>query len=140
MGINFKESLRNIDRNVKFLHHGRDNKGMDCVGLILFVYKNAGLNIDHLDTAYSESDANKPHRAPTMIARQLSKEFSNTQMECFESACDGDVLVIGNPINSHVGIVVGPYCFEMTRDKGIRKTELKDVWEFVSAVYRNSNT
>ncbi|MCK8828281.1 C40 family peptidase [Natroniella acetigena] len=41
-------------RNIPYKHNGRSLRGLDCLGLIIFFYKEFGIDLTHKDRNYSK--------------------------------------------------------------------------------------
>ena len=132
---NFKAALNRIPFSTPWTSHGRDPaKGLDCLGLVLLVYRYAGVPQDDLDVPYGKSDQNKPHRVP-LIIRQLERRFWRVPT-AFPAECeDGDILVVGQEKHNHVGIVADG-CFVEQTVRRVKVTRLSILWPEVTAVYR----
>lgn len=133
------------------MHHGRDpvaDRGLDCLGYVLCVYRRAGLSIDELDMPYGEKDQFR-FSERRKLYRQLSKRFEpqtiRVPMDPVSGCRDGDLLVVGRgkdprpsppTFPNHVAIVYRDCALEMTARK-LRIHRLNVVWPFIESVWRH---
>lgn len=84
------ESLGEIPR----LHRGRTPAGMDCAGLILWVYRAVGVDLSPLDRPYSARHA-ATSKGTEMMLEALASRFTDvtpSSLRCRDR--DGDVWVV----------------------------------------------
>ena len=119
-------------------HHGRTpEEGFDCVGLVLFLYREAGHGIDELDMPYGERDARRPQRREWITARLATRFGTLAEHVRFR---DGDVLLIGNTARQlHLGVVVNDLVFQMGADR-VRRVPLARVAPWVGMAFRLKET
>lgn len=157
----FRAALAKIPRGVKYVHHGRNPEtGLDCCGLILAVYRLAGLPIDSLDVPYGCRDVVRPHRN-RMILQQVMKEFRmlgkgdgtvSWPVTVPGDCRDGDILLIGSVGNeNHLGVVISGSLWQMAGVVGVvggqrqvvdgrlRETSLCRMWAFATSVFRHQS-
>lgn len=133
---NFRNALAAVPVSVPYLSHGRDPKtGLDCIGMVLAVYKNAGINIDDLDVPYSRRDESRPDRATLMVNR-LALGFVEIPKTTPNNCREGDVLVIGKNENNHLALFINGMVVEMTKNR-IQTFKVIRVWEHVSRIFRH---
>ncbi|MGE5609170.1 MAG: NlpC/P60 family protein [Bacillota bacterium] len=108
----WEQALSRLPRQIRWVHHGRDpHVGLDCVGLILCVYRSRGIDLADLDVPYGRRDFLRFRRAGVVFERLL-RWFREVP---FHALAEGDVLATrceGAP--SHLAIVVGQRVYQMT--------------------------
>lgn len=134
--VNFHQAMKAISPNVPWVHHGRDSDGgLDCIGLVLELYRRAGLSIDNLDIAYGYRDADRAHRNP-LIVGQLLKKFDPIAVQTPRETREGDVILIGSVHQNHIAVIIGSCAVEVSK-KGLVVTGLSRMWGHVTAIYRH---
>jgi cell wall-associated NlpC family hydrolase len=151
----FSAAFGKIPKDVKYVHHGRDPRvGLDCVGLILAVYRLAGLPIDKCDEPYGERDFLRKHKTER-IAKRLASEFRLTDATTPDECHDGDILLMGGPgYITHAAMVVDGHIVQMagnTHMEGRKRVStgglsilslnlsLNRAWGFVVACHRHKS-
>lgn len=122
-----------------YVHRGRDPRtGLDCIGLVLAMYRAAGESIDELDVPYGERDATRASRRELLL-RVLARRFDPVRATGPGDCRDGDVLDVrrrapGEP-EIHLGVVVGGEMVDLASAR-VRRSRLVAAWPYVGAVYR----
>jgi cell wall-associated NlpC family hydrolase len=151
MGQDFSAALRQIPLDVPYRHHGRSvETGLDCIGLVLAVYRLAGCPLDDLDEPYGIRDALRPERARRLIAKTCMR-FTKQDVTASRQCRDGDLLLMGdNHHINHLAMVVDGTMVQMAGKIGtvsgrpaviggkLRITPLNRGWAFVRGVYRRT--
>ncbi|MGE5609982.1 MAG: hypothetical protein ACM359_12060 [Bacillota bacterium] len=108
----WEAAISRLPRRIPWVHHGRDpHVGLDCVGLILCVYRMRGIDIADLDVPYGIRDFRRYRRAGVVFDR-LVRKFDPAPLD---GLVEGDVLATrceGAP--SHLAIVAGERVYQMT--------------------------
>lgn len=127
--------MESLAHPVPYVHHGRSPQGLDCIGLIFWVYRQIGLSIDHLDVPYSENDAHRPTRV-RQILRQLAKTFD--RLHPFDPLLDGDVVLIRNDGKdaNHLGLFMEGRLWHMS-GKSIAPIALYRIAAHIDAAFRH---
>lgn len=108
----WEAAISRLPRQIRWVHHGRDPRvGLDCVGLVLCVYSQRGIDIVDLDVPYGIRDF-RTHRRAGVVFERLARKFDPVPLH---RVMEGDVLATrceGAP--SHLAIVIGPSVYQMT--------------------------
>lgn len=120
-------AVARLPRTTPRAHRGRDLSGLDCVGLVLWVYRAAGHDLSALDLPYCAA-AEKKRAQWGLLVSQLRRRFD--PVDVFDLR-DGDVVVFHN----HLGVVCGGLVYHMGRT-AVRATRLGTVRPAVSAAFR----
>ena len=132
--MTWAQAIAAVAPRVTWVHHGRDpDKGMDCVGLILCVYRIKGIDLFDLDVPYSIRDYQKRRRAGLVVERLLRRFREVPLTGALE---DGDVLVTRcDRAPSHLAIVVGDWTWQMTA-QGLYRMRPTAVLRYTEKAFR----
>lgn len=114
----FAQILASLPLDIPRVHHGRSPEtGFDCVGLPLWVYREAGWPLDDADVQYArdEADAFNSHG---MIEQQLSGRLIDATASVRAGMDrDGDIWVfsIGDGLR-HAGVYADGIVYHMAHD------------------------
>ena len=94
---------------------------MDCIGLVLAVYRLAGCPLDDLDEPYGIRDALRPERARRLIAKTCMR-FTRQDIVSTRLCRDGDLLLMGDSRHiNHLAMVVDGTMAQMAGKIGQNK-------------------
>lgn len=106
----FDQAVLHVPADAVFVHRGRTERELDCVGAILLVYRLRGRPIDHLDRPYGELNTSDT-TGLSLLMGALRAEFDAVPPEF---PIDGDLLVALGDGQLHLGVVAAGRFWHMT--------------------------
>jgi cell wall-associated NlpC family hydrolase len=118
---------------VRWLHGGRDPAiGLDCIGLAMWAYREAGVDLSDCDEAYPEIAARSDLYRDQLVTA-VQKRFGDVPLGEHR---DGDVLILRAPRQpNHLGIVIGDRCYQMIQS-GLLRQSLRRVMPYALRAFR----
>ncbi|HZJ83243.1 MAG TPA: NlpC/P60 family protein [Clostridia bacterium] len=128
--IDNKKIMTLIDkyRDAKFLHNGRSlDEGIDCLGFIILLYRELGINLPNDDGKYIEEDWYKTD--PNRYIRAI-KKLGFRDIEFHElRPLDLVYFAISRNIISHTGVMINNRDFaHMSPKQGFLISKLERGW------------
>lgn len=109
----FAKAIAELPSGLTWRSHGRDpSAGLDCIGFALWVYRQAGIDLSHLDMPYGERDVHNLRRT-WLIARRMTKGGEFQEISVVRPWADGDVLILRR---NHLTVFVGGRAWEVGTD------------------------
>jgi hypothetical protein len=110
----FPAAVAALPARVPALHRGRDPRvGLDCAGLLLWVYRAAGAPFDAADRPYGRRDALRIDLSGVVGGTGRFADVTAAVAGRLGDA-DGDVWVIDGRPAPHYGVQVGGLVYHMT--------------------------
>lgn len=136
MGVSLRAALSRLPADLPRRHLGRTPDGMDCVGFILWLYKQTGRDIDFIDADYPESDKSSPARIAFLCDRILGGGFADVTDKAIRGWFkDGDILILEvRAGHAHAGIVIDGFVHQMAQTRV--KIAVDRVRPFIISAYR----
>jgi cell wall-associated NlpC family hydrolase len=124
---------RSVDRQIRWVHHGRDPRtGLDCVGLVIWVYRQCGIDLSDLDLPYGVRECTRA-RSQATLQRRLEKRFAPVTGDLAE----GDVLLLRG--EAHLAIVVKGGVWYMNAE-GLNRLSQAAALPLIRRAYRYKET
>ncbi len=108
---------------VPWKHKGRDLSGLDCWGLVLYVYRKLGIELDD-SVDYKEGENFEYDLISSRIDRTLWHQVDINKIKPF------DVMLLGNIFPSHFGIYIGNDRFlSCSKRSGVALYHMNSFWK-----------
>jgi len=122
---------------VPFLHKGRDKKvGLDCLGLILIVYRREGIAIDDPCSDYDEDWCKSPEKGNPILENYHANWRKLRVCERPEVL---DAVLFGSEVDYpiHIGIVVGEdRVLHCAKNYGVVMSRVSRLGKIIHGYYR----